>query len=87
MDQGSCWYRRVFKTVTGSSRETQVSAETDGTADINESLAISCAGKLFKSGNTKKWLEIVTATGVAETYFFKFVFYWKLPLIAGIRTF
>jgi hypothetical protein len=29
----SCWNRRVFKTVTGSSGETQVYAEAGGTAD------------------------------------------------------
>jgi len=29
----SCWNRRVFKTVTGSSVETQVSAEAGRTAD------------------------------------------------------
>jgi hypothetical protein len=29
----SCWNRRVFKAVTGSSVEKQVSAEADGTAD------------------------------------------------------
>ena len=29
----SCWNRRVFRTVTGSSGETRVSAEGGGTAD------------------------------------------------------
>ena len=31
--EGSCWNRRVFKTVSGPSVETQVSVEKGGTAD------------------------------------------------------
>jgi len=32
----SCWNRQVFKTVSGSSGETQVSSETGGTADTQQ---------------------------------------------------
>jgi hypothetical protein len=44
-----------LKTVTGSSRETQVSAEAVGSTRYTsvERLAISCAAKLFESGNTR----------------------------------